>query len=197
MSRAVPVGAGGDPDTGAGLLLHQVGPSGSMASDGQFGIALTSLWHSVSEAGGAVGFVPGTPRPDVAQQSAALVDEIRRGSIDAIAVTSDRTLVGFAVLRAGTGVIAHTGEVGSVMVDPGLQRSGLGVVLMDAVLHLARARGLERLSLSARDGHGLPEFYRRFGFVEWGRRPGWVRVAGAEADGGPDDRDEIFLSITL
>ncbi|MEJ7647845.1 MAG: GNAT family N-acetyltransferase [Nakamurella sp.] len=197
MSRAVPVGAGGDPDTGTGLLLHQVGPNGSMASDAQFGLALTTLWHTVSEAGGAVGFVPGTPRPDVARRSAALLDAIRRGSIDAIAVTADRTLVGFAALRAGTGVIAHTGDVGPLMVDPGLQGSGLGALLMQAVLDLARGRGLERLSLSARDGHGLPEFYRRFGFVEWGRRPGWVRVAGAEAPGGPDDRDEILLSVTL
>lgn len=197
MTRSVAVGTGGDPDTGAGQLLHRIGPVGSMASDGQFGLALTSLWHSVSEAGGAAGFVPGTPRPVIAKRSAALLEEIRRGSVDAIAVTADRTLVGFAVLRPGAGVIAHTGEIGPVMVDPGLQRSGLGGVLMDAVLGLARGRGLERVSLSARDGHGLPEFYRRFGFVEWGRRPGWVRVAGADVPGGPDDRDEIFLFLAL
>ena len=51
--------------------------------------------------------------------------------------------------------------------------------------------GLERLELSARDGMGLETFYRRFGFVEWGRRPGWIRVA---AD---DDRDEIFYWLDL
>jgi GNAT superfamily N-acetyltransferase len=71
---------------------------------------------------------------------------------------ADRTLVGFAALRAGSGIIAHTGEVGPLMVDPGLQRSGFGTVLMDTVLDLAREKGLERLSLSARDGHELPAF---------------------------------------
>lgn len=197
MSRAVAVGTGGDPDTGAGQLLHRIGPHGSMASDGQFGLALTSLWHTVSEAGGAVGFVPGTPRPQVAKRVAGLVDEIRRGTTDAFAVTADRTLVGFVVLSAGAGVFAHTGEIGTLMVDPGLQRSGLGVVLMDAVLELARGRGLERLTLSVRDGHGLPEFYSRFGFVESGRRPGWVRIADVGVSGGPEDCDQVILTVTL
>ena len=197
MTRAVPVGSGGDPDTGAGLLLHRIGPHGSLASDGQFGIALTSLWHAVSEAGGAVGFVPGVQRPEVAKRSAASVDELRRGAVDGLAITSDRNLVGFVVLRPGSGVVAHTGQIERLMVDPGVQGTGLGGVLLGATLDLARSRGLERLSLSARDGHGLVEFYRRFGFVEWGRRPGWVRVSGADAPGGPDDRDEIFLSVSL
>ena len=31
------------------------------------------------------------------------------------------------------------------------------------------------------DGAGLEEFFGRFGFAEWGRRPGWID--GCSADG--------------
>ena len=38
---------------------------------------------------------------------------------------------------------------------------------------------------------GLADFFGRFGFVEWGRRPGWSVL-------GPDDeRDEVLLGTIL
>lgn len=166
---------------------YRVGPNGTLAADGQLGLALTALWHAVSRAGGAVGFGPTAQRAAVAAKAAAVIDDVRSGRAEAIALIADRDLVGFAKLTPGTGLIAHTGSITVVMVHPSRQGSGLGVRLMTDVLELATQVGLERVELSIRDGHHLDRFYARFGFVEWGRRPGWVRVA----DG--DDRDETFL----
>nr|WP_240189054.1 GNAT family N-acetyltransferase [Nakamurella flavida] len=113
------------------------------------------------------------------------------GRLIAVAATVKRRLVGLVVLRPGTGIVAHTGWIRSLMVDPDEQGRGTGVRLMEAVIALARERGLELVDLSVRDGQGLESFYRRFGFTEWGRRPGWLRPAPG------DDRDEIFLILRL
>jgi len=72
------------------------------------------------------------------------------------------------------------------MVDPDLQRAGLGCRLIDAGLAEAAAAGIEQVYLSARSGTGLERYYPSLGWREVGRFPGGVRVA----DG--DDRDEIW-----
>lgn len=164
---------------------HRVGPAGSLAADSQFGVALTTLWHGVSQAGGAVGFVPPVQRAPVAAKAAALVDDLRSGRAHGIALIADLALVGFAKLTPGTGPIAHTGSITVMMIDPARQGAGLGARLMAETLALAGELALERVELAVRDGLGLDDFYRKFGFVEWGRRPGWIRVAQG------DDRDEI------
>ena len=67
-----------------------------------------------------------------------------------------------------------------------------GVALMHRVRDIARDEmGLERLSLSARGGVGLEDFYRKVGWVEVGRWPGALRIAPG------DDRDSILMSLTL
>jgi len=179
--------AGGVPDRHqVNISEHLVGPNGTMPADSQFGQALTTLWHAVSLAGGAVGFVPPVQRPEVAARAAGVVADLRAGRSLGVALIADRQLVGFAKLTPGTGLVAHTGEITVVMVDPALQGRRLGRRLMNRTMTLAAGLGLERIILSVRDGHGLEAFYARFGFVEWGRKPGWVRVAPG------DDRDEIF-----
>lgn len=162
-----------------------------MPADNQFGLALTSLWHAVSLGGGAVGFVPPVQRPEVAALAAVVVADLRAGRGLAVALIADRQLVGFAKLAPGTGLNAHTGEITVVMVDPALQGRRLGSLLMNRILALATEKGLDRVNLSIRDGEGLQAFYSRFGFVEWGRKPGWVRA------GPDDDRDEIFCWADL
>jgi len=183
----------------APVVVRRVGPgqpgaatgefSTALAADSYFAANLLTLWHKVSEAGGAVGFAPPVSRAQVAPLAARSVGDVRDGNLRAIALTRGRELIGAAFLQGGRrdGVTAHTGEITRVMIDPDLQGTGLGRVLMDAVLGLAAEVGLERVSLSVRAGLGLEEFYAKFGFVEYGRRPGWLRLA---AD---DDRDEVFL----
>ena len=62
---------------------------------------------------------------------------------------------------------------------------------MGGVHRIARERGWEFLSLTARGGTGVDAFYRRLGYTEVGRLPGAVRVAPG------DDRDEILLACRL
>jgi GNAT superfamily N-acetyltransferase len=183
---------------GPGVVLHRVGPAGDLAADASFAVALTGLWHAVSQAGGAVGFAPPVERAEVAAMVAPEVDALRYGREHAVALVDGRTLVGFGVLRPGQRLQAHTGEIVKVMVHPDSEGRGLGGRIMIALLDRARELGLERVDLSIRDGMGLAAFYARFGFVEWGRRPGWIRVAGGGVGtGGTADRDEIFYWADL
>lgn len=173
------------------ITAHRVGPDGTMPSDSQFALALTSLWHTVSLAGGAVGLPSTAARPEVAAKAAGVVAELRDGRSQAVALIADRQLVGFARLTPGTGLVAHTGEITVVMVDPALQGGRLGTRVMTEILALGTELGLERVTVSVRDGHRLVDFYARFGFAEWGRRPGWIRVTDEV------DVDEVFLWASL
>lgn len=178
--------ATGDP-AGATSIIRRVGPNHAMAADSQLGVALTTLWHAVSEVGGSVGFAPSAQRYEVAAAAAATIDAMRRGRAVGVALISGRALIGFGLLTPGERMTRHTGVVTLVMVDPDRQGTGAGTTVMHEILALAKDLGLERLTLSVRDGTGLEEYYARWGFVEWGRTPGWIRVA----DG--DDREEIHL----
>jgi ribosomal protein S18 acetylase RimI-like enzyme len=171
--------------------FRRVGPGGAQAADNAFGVALVTLWHRVTEAGGAVGFSSRATRSEVAGRAAGVVADLRGGRLLGITALRGRQLVGAAMLRPGVGLLAHTGWVSTVMVDPAAQGAGIGVQLVTRLIDLARERGLEKIDLSVRDGSGADRFYRRFGFVEWGRRPGWVRVEPG------DDRDEVFYLLDL
>ncbi len=181
----------GDDSPGEPVMLHAVGPHGDLAADSAFAVALTGLWHAVSEAGGSVGFVPPVDRTAVAAVVAPEIEALRAGREQAVALIQVRRLVGFGVLRPRRGLQAHTGEIVKVMVAPDVEGRGLGSRIMTALLDKARDLGLERVDLSIRDGLGLADFYARFGFVEWGRFPGSIRVAPG------DDRDEIFYWADL
>jgi len=162
-----------------------------LASDSAFGVAVVTLWHRVAESGGAVGFGPTVSRAEVAAVVAGLVDDLRSGRAFGFAVNRHRTLVGIGVLRPGRGLSAHTGEIVAVMVDPNLRGAGTGTQLMTALLAQARKVGVRQITVAIRDGAGLETFFGRFGFTEWGRLPGWIRL-------GPDhDHDEIILGATM
>ena len=154
-------------------------------------MALTGLWHEVSRGRGSVGFVPPVDRAAVAAVVAPEIDALRAGREHAVALIQGRRLVGFGVLRPRRGLQGHTGEIVKVMVHPDAEGQGFGSRIMTALLDEARKLGLEKIDLSIRDGLGLDDFYARFGFVEWGRFPGSIRVAPG------DDRDEIFYWIDL
>ncbi|QNK80686.1 GNAT family N-acetyltransferase [Nakamurella sp. PAMC28650] len=171
--------------------VRRVGPGTSMASDNAFALALLNLWERVSEAGGAVGFTVPVDRSAVGAAVSVVIDDLRSGRAFAFAATRGRDIVGFAMVRPGKQTTAHTGRISQVMVDPGVQRSGAGTRLVQAVIRLAGELGLERIRLGVRDGTGLDGFYRRLGFVEAGRLPAWIRVAP------DDDRDEVLMVLEI
>jgi GNAT superfamily N-acetyltransferase len=154
--------------------------------------ALLTCWTDVSNAGGAVGFVPPVTEDDVSPVLDKLLEGVHSGR-DVLAVLQvDGVVAGFAAIVGSSSPLRrHWAMVLRVQVHPSRQGSGLGRVLMTGLHDIARARGWEFLSLSARGGTGVDGFYRGLGYSEYGRLPGAIRVA---AD---DDRDEILLTIRL
>ncbi len=87
-------------------------------------------------------------------------------------------LIGHAHRRMG-----HTVELGMVLGTTWRGR-GIGSAMMEAGLDWASANpGIERVYLSVYSTNTLGlKLYRRFGFVEEGRRRGQVRLARGDAD---------------
>ena len=153
-----------------------------------------ALWTDVSNAGGAVGFVPPVTREDVRPgMDRSLAD---------VAAGRRRLLVG----RDGEGRIVATAFLAfnshrlmhhwiwlyTVMVHPDQQGRGHGRVLMSAVEQAARdLPGIEAVRLTCRGGTGVERFYEACGYKEVGRVPGAIRVAPG------DDRDDIIMLLTL
>ncbi|MEU9146277.1 GNAT family N-acetyltransferase [Streptomyces sp. NPDC048349] len=153
-----------------------------------------SLWADVSNAGGAVGFVP-----------PVTADDIRPALIKQLAAVADggsRLLVG----HDGAGEVAaaafltrnthrlqlHWVWAYTVMVHPRHQGKGYGRDLMDAVAGAARSlEGIEAIRLGCRGGMGLERFYEACGYKEVGRVPDAIRVAPG------DDRDDITMLLPL
>jgi GNAT superfamily N-acetyltransferase len=153
---------------------------------------LLTCWTDVTNAGGAVGFVPPVTEDDVVPLLDRLLDGVRSGRDVLALLTVDGQTVGFASLVGSQGPLRlHWGTVLRVQVHPSRQGQGLGRVLLAGVHDIARARGWEFLHLTARGGTGVDDFYRGLGYTEVGRLPGAIRVAP------DDDRDEIIMACRL
>jgi GNAT superfamily N-acetyltransferase len=153
---------------------------------------LLACWTDVSNAGGAVGFVPPVRPDEVAPVLDRLLEGVHSGRDVLAVLTVDGSTAGFATLVGSLSPLRrHWATVLRVQVHPSHQGSGLGRVLMAGVHDIARERGWEFLYLSARGGTGVDKFYRRLGYQEYGRLPGAIRLAPG------DDRDEILLACRL
>ncbi|MET8578010.1 GNAT family N-acetyltransferase [Streptomyces sp. NPDC005012] len=155
---------------------------------------ILDLWVDVTNAGGAVGFVPTVTRDDIRP---ALVKQLTQ-----VADGTARLLVG----RDAGGRVLATGFLAfnshrlmrhwvmayTVMVHPGHQGKGYGRDLMAALADAARGLdGIEAIRLGCRGGLGLERFYASCGYKEVGRVPGAIRV------GPGDDRDDITMYLPL
>ncbi len=153
---------------------------------------LLACWTDVTNAGGAVGFVPPVTEDDIAPELDHLVRRVRERRAVLALLTVDGETAGFAVLaRSSSPLRQHWATVYRVQVHPARQGAGLGRVLRAGVHAIARDEGLEFLRLGARDGTGADTFYRLLGYEEVGRLPGAIRVAPG------DDRDELLLVCRL
>jgi GNAT superfamily N-acetyltransferase len=153
---------------------------------------LLRCWTDVSNAGGAVGFVPPVTQDDVAPMLDRLIEGVRSGRDVLALLTVDDAPAGFATLVGSLSPLRrHWGTVLRVQVHPSYQGQGLGRALMGGVHQIARGLGWEFVHLTARGGTGVDAFYRGLGYIEHGRLPGAIRVAPG------DDRDEIVLACRL
>jgi GNAT superfamily N-acetyltransferase len=85
----------------------------------------------------------------------------------------------------------HWRNVKKVMVHPDFQGRGYGTLLMAEIERVGRAMGWHLLTLDCRGGTGNDEFYKKCGYVEYGRLPGALKI-------GPDEyRDRILMTLSL
>ncbi|MGW4050570.1 N-acetyltransferase family protein [Streptomyces sp. NPDC004779] len=158
---------------------------------------ILALWTDVSNAGGAVGFVPPVTseeiRPSLIQHFANMAKGtqrlvVGRGADGEVAATA---FISFNSHR----LMTHWVWLYTVMVHPRHQGKGYGRDLMAAVEHTARTapgfEAIEAIRLGVRGGTGVDGFYAKAGYKEVGRVPGAIRVAPG------DDRDDITMVLPL
>ncbi|WP_327375692.1 GNAT family N-acetyltransferase [Streptomyces sp. NBC_01216] len=152
------------------------------------------LWADVSDAGGAVGFVPPVHveeiRPELVRHLAAMAEGRMRL---VVGCEGDGTVAATAFVAFNTHrLMKHWVWLYTVMVHPSRQGRGDGRDLMAAVEREVRGFGtVDAIRLTCRGGTGVDRFYASCGYKEVGRVPGAIRVA----DG--DDRDDIVMLLPL
>ncbi|MEU7649660.1 GNAT family N-acetyltransferase [Streptomyces huasconensis] len=153
-----------------------------------------ALWADVTNAGGAVGFLPPVTADDIRPEWLGRLTELSEGRT--------RLLVGHdedgAV--AATAFLTHNRHrlmkhwiwLYVVMVHPRHQGKGYGRDLLAAAEAAARTfEGVEAIRLTCRGGTGVDRFYASCGYKEVGRVPDAIRVAPG------DDREEIVMLLPL
>ncbi|WP_055483101.1 GNAT family N-acetyltransferase [Sphaerimonospora mesophila] len=154
---------------------------------------LLTCWVDVTNAGGAVGFVPPVTADDIrATAEKAFARTAGSASPDALLVGFDddddgRAACWLILADSESGLRAHWRWLVRVMVHPKHQGKGYGRALMLAADDAARSLGLDALQLTCRGGTGVDAFYASVGYREVGRVPRSIRVAPG------DDRDEIYM----
>ncbi|MFE6287923.1 GNAT family N-acetyltransferase [Streptomyces sp. NPDC057877] len=152
------------------------------------------LWTDVSNAGGAVGFVPPVDREAVRPELVRHLVGIAEGRIRLLVGHDEDGRVAATAFFAFNGhrLMTHWVWLYTVMVHPRYQGRGYGRDLLAAAADAARAfDGIEAIRLTCRGGIGLERFYESCGYKEVGRVPGAIRVAPG------DDRDDVTMLLTL
>jgi GNAT superfamily N-acetyltransferase len=153
---------------------------------------IVALWVDVSNAGGAVGFVPPVTAADVRPTADAALRAVADGPDHLLVGLDDgRPVALLFVADNGHNLKHHWRTLKRVMVSPESQGRGYGSAIMREATRVAEKLGLEALQVMVRGGMGTEEFYARLGYREVGRVPGALRVAPG------DDRDEIVMWLEL
>ncbi|MDN5768413.1 MAG: GNAT family N-acetyltransferase [Humibacillus sp.] len=153
---------------------------------------LLDLWVRVNDAGGAVGFVPGTPRLEVAQTLESHLAEVRAWRARLVAMHEPTgALLGFGFwLTPRHRRHEHVAELVRLMVEPTARGRNLGRLLLAGMVGVARRElnGIRLLRLDYRAGLGLGSFYEAAGWTEVGR------VAEGLWLGGSEYRDDVAMA---
>ncbi|QES56027.1 GNAT family N-acetyltransferase [Streptomyces venezuelae] len=155
---------------------------------------IVELWADVTNAGGAVGFVPPVTLDDIRPALDEHLGGIADGSCRLlVAYDEDGAVAATAFLIRNTHRLQlHWVWAYTVMVHPRHQGKGYGRELMAATEAAARSLGdVDAIRLTCRGGLGLERFYASCGYKEVGRVPGAIRVAPGE------DRDDVTMLLPL
>jgi ribosomal protein S18 acetylase RimI-like enzyme len=150
---------------------------------------LCEIWVDVTNAGGAVGFLPPVTNEDITAIAAKTFARVEGGLDHLLTASVDDAPIGWVVLEQDPRLFAsHWRTVKRVQVAPDRQGLGYGREMMTEASRFAREDlHLEFLVLSVRDGTGVANFYEGLGYQEMGRIKSALRVVKG------DDRDEIFM----
>jgi GNAT superfamily N-acetyltransferase len=155
---------------------------------------ILALWTDVSNADGAVGFVPPVTADDIRPELVKHLAAMAEGRCRLLAGYDENGAVAaVAFLTFNTHrLMRHWVWLYTVMVHPGHQGRGYGRDLMAAAAESARGiEGIEAIRLTCRGGTGVDTFYASCGYKEVGRVPDAIRVAPG------DDRDDITMLLPL
>jgi GNAT superfamily N-acetyltransferase len=155
---------------------------------------ICALWADVTNAGGAVGFVPPVSaddiRPELVRHLVAMAEGRARLLVG---LDGHGRVLATAFFTFNTHrLMRHWCWLYTVMVHPAHQGQGYGCELMAAVEEAARGMdGIDGLRLGCRGGLGLERFYGSCGYKEVGRVPGAIKVADGEF------RDDVTMWLPL
>lgn len=153
---------------------------------------LVRLWVEVTNADGAVGFVPPVVDADIRPVAEEQLDAVRAGGARLLAAYADGRLVGTVFLAYNRHrLMLHWATLITVMIEPALQGGGRGKAMLREAIDMARDAGLMSLRLGVRGGTGVDAFYATLGFKEVGRVPESIKVAE------DDFRDDIAMWLRL
>ncbi|HET9102061.1 MAG TPA: GNAT family N-acetyltransferase [Solirubrobacteraceae bacterium] len=162
--------------------------SAEQVSSPQLREQLLDMWVRVTDAGGAVGFVPPADPEAIGRLLDSSLARVAAGTDVLGVLRRDGVAVGMGFLVASASPLrGHWRTVLRLMVAPELQGSGLGRTLLEGLHGLAAELGLDHLLLTVRGGLGIEGFYEHLGYAIVGRHPRAIRIAAG------DDRDELTM----
>ncbi|MYQ53492.1 MULTISPECIES: GNAT family N-acetyltransferase [unclassified Streptomyces] len=155
---------------------------------------ITVLWADVSNAGGAVGFLPPVTADEIRPELLKHLTAIAEGRTRlVVGRDEDGQVAATAFLALNTHrLMRHWAWLYTVMVHPRHQGKGYGRALMAAAADAARSLdGIDAIRLTCRGGTGADRFYASCGYKEVGRVPDAIRVAD------DDYRDDVIMLLPL
>lgn len=140
--------------------------------------ALLQVWAAVTNAGGAVGFVPPVGPEDVRGLAEEAFAKVQAGADDLVVGFDDGEPVAFGFLATNTFALhRHWGTIKRLQRHPDRAGRGLGAAVLDELESAARDRGLELVTLTVRGGTGREGFYLAHGYRLDARLPGRLKLA--------------------
>jgi ribosomal protein S18 acetylase RimI-like enzyme len=154
------------------------------SADASLRAGVHRILHDVVERGGAVGYLVPPGRDETDAWLDGVLDRVKQGRAVLVVATLDGDPAALGSWQRGAApIFGHSAELQKIMTRPAARGSGLGGVVIGALVENARAAGIETLTLGVRgNNHGAIELYERFGFREWGRLPNVIEVGDLRFD---------------
>ncbi|WP_236242790.1 GNAT family N-acetyltransferase [Streptomyces sp. CC228A] len=153
-----------------------------------------TLWTDVTNAGGAVGFVPPVTPEDIRPQWVQHLTALADGRMRLLAGYDEEQRIAATAFVAFNShrLMQHWVWLYTVMVHPRHHGTGCGRALLAAAeAAVWDMPGIEAIRLTCRGGLGLERFYASCGYKEVGRIPDAIRVGDGEY------RDDIHMLLPL